>query len=257
MYWNILRTGWRQQRRYWWNLLFSFAGDFLKTYIKICIWTALMAEDGQEAVAGMAVYSMIGTVVTLLTDTRVAQELAERFRSGQAALDLIRPVSLKGYFFCYQLGENLFRFLTEGLLLLLAFWLAWRVECPGAETVAGFCVCTGLAMVLLFLIQYTMGLLVFWMKDGTYTRMLTDAMFTLFSGLVIPLWLYPDGLAAVCEYLPFRYVVAEPAAVFLQGYGWERWIRVAAAQLLWIGTVWMIERLVWTRIRRGIEIQGG
>lgn len=257
VYWKALQTGWRQQGRYWWNLWFLFAGDFLKTYIKICIWSALTAGYGEKAKTDMAAYSMIGTIVVMLTDTRIAQELSERFRSGRIAMDLIQPVSLPWYFFCSQLGENMFRFLTEGMGLAVVFRLAWRVKFPGPGELVCFGISVFLGMVLLFFIQYTMGLLVFWMKDGTYTRMMTDAMFTLFSGVDIPLWFYPWSLAKVCKYLPFRYVMFEPAAVFLGQYSGQQCVRILADQALWIGVMMAVEWILWRRIGKRIEIQGG
>lgn len=258
-YWTLMECRWRQQFQYRANLWFRLAGDFLKTYIKVCIWTVLAAgsagADGN--VRDMTAYSVIGTVLVILTDTHIAQELADRFRSGEIAVDLIRPVSLKWYQFFQQLGDNLFCFCTEGILLIVICGVIWGISLPGAATLAVFAGSTALGMVLIFSIQYLLGLLVFWMKDGTYTRMISDALFVLFSGLDIPLWFYPEWLRQVCRFLPFRYVVFEPAAVFLQKYSWRQGLLVLGGQVFWIGAVVLAERRLWKVIQKGIEVQGG
>lgn len=255
----MVKCRWRQQYQYRANLVFRLAGDFLRTYIKVCIWTVLASETAGEDgnIRDMTAYSLIGTILMILTDTHIAQELAERFRSGEISVDLIRPVSLKWYQFFSQLGDNLFCFLAEGIWLILIYRLVWKVAFPPAGTLAVFGISTMLGIVLIFSIQYFLGLLVFWMKDGTYTRMISDALFILFSGLDIPLWFYPEWLRQVCVFLPFRYVVFEPAAVFLQKYSLRQELAVLAGQVFWIGAVTFAERRLWRTIRGSIEIQGG
>ena len=48
--------------------------------------------------------------------------------------------------------------------------------------------------------------------------MITDSLFTLFSGLSIPLWFYPQWLEKFCGYLPFRLTVYEPVCIWLGRY---------------------------------------
>lgn len=100
MYMTLIQCSFKQQIQYKWNLLFHIIGDFLRIYIKVCIWKALLtAGKGIESdFKSLAAYTVLATMVILLTKSSVAGDLADRVRSGMIAVDLIRPISLNGTF---------------------------------------------------------------------------------------------------------------------------------------------------------------
>lgn len=205
----------------------------------------------------MAAYSVASAMILVLTDTRISSELAERVKSGMIAVDFIRPVSLKWYYFFSQAGGNLVRFVVEGAVLLPFAGLMWHVRLPSWEYVLLGTVSLALAILLLYLLQYTAGLLVFWMRDGTYTRMAMNGLFTLFSGMSVPLWFYPDWMRDICMALPFRLAVFEPVSVWMGRYGLGQCAEILALQGIWIGAALTAEHLLWGHIRGIVEIQGG
>lgn len=259
IYWTLVICSFKQQLQYKWNLLFQILGDFLRIYIKVCIWQALLFAGSETEISfeQMASYSVIGSIVILLTKSRIAPDLEDRVRTGMIAVDLIRPVSLKWYYFFGQLGENLYHLFSEGILIAVISSLLWKLPLPGIGNISIFILSLVLGIFIMFYIQYTIGLLVFWMKDGTYTRMITDGLFVLFSGIEIPLWFYPSWLKEICRFLPFRFVVFEPIAIWLGQAGVRETGMVIVMQLFWILFLACLERLLWSVIQNSIEIQGG
>lgn len=259
MYWALVKCSFKQQIQFKWNLLFQIIGDWLRIYIKICIWKALI-QAGTKDMAdyrSLASYSVAASLILILTNSRVAANLSERVRSGMIAVDLIRPVSLKWYCFFQQIGENLFHFLFEGLFIAAFSWLIWKLPLLQVKTAVPSLLCLVLGVVIMFYIQYTIGLLVFWMKDGTYTRMITDALFVLFSGIEIPLWFYPEWLRNVSHMLPFRFVVFEPVMVWLGQAKGKEIVWILFLQILWLLVLSLLENRLWKCIKNSIEIQGG
>ncbi len=259
MYWALVKCCFKQQIQFKWNLLFQIIGDWMRLYIKVCIWQALLLA-GTEAKAdfkSLAAYSVAASLVIILTNSHVASDLSDRVRSGMIAVDLIRPVSLKWYFFFQQIGENLFHLFFEGIFIAVLSWLIWKLPLPGVHTVIPSLICLIFGVLIMFYIQYTIGLLVFWMKDGTYTRMITDALFVLFSGIEIPLWFYPEWLRAVSHCLPFRFVVFEPIKVWLGQVEYKEIVWIVFMQILWLLILSWLERRLWQHIKNSIEIQGG
>lgn len=259
MYWALVKCCFKQQIQYKWNLLFQIIGDWLRIYIKICIWQALFQAGTKEMadLKALIVYSVTASLIIILTNSHVAGNLSDRVRSGMIAIDLIRPVSLKWYCFFQQIGENLFHFLFEGIFIAVLSWLIWKLPLPEVKTAVPFLLCLVLGVVIMFYIQYTIGLLVFWMKDGTYTRMITDALFVLFSGIEIPLWFYPEWLKKVSQFLPFRFVVFEPVTVWLGQAKDKEIVWILCMQILWLLILSRLERRLWKYIKSTIEIQGG
>ena len=253
MYGILLKFGWRRQIQYRAGMALRLVGDMLRLYIKGCIWLALLKDGFSETAA----YTLISLMILILTDTRISGELADRVKSGMIAVDLIRPISLKWYFFFDQLGENVLRFLAEGLVLIPFAFCLWNLPLPSVSSMCFGSLAVVFAVILCYSIQYTTGLLVFWMKDGTYTRMITDSLFTLFSGLSIPLWFYPQWLEKFCGYLPFRLTVYEPVCIWLGRYTHAECIRLLILELIWILAVTVLEKWLWNRIGTVLEIEGG
>lgn len=126
MYGILLKFGWRRQIQYRAGMALRLVGDMLRLYIKGCIWLALLKDGFSETAA----YTLISLLILILTDTRISGELADRVKSGMIAVDLIRPISLKWYFFFDQLGENVLRFLAEGLVLIPFAFCLWNLPLP-------------------------------------------------------------------------------------------------------------------------------
>lgn len=259
MYLTLAKLCFRQQVQYKWNLVFQVAGNFLRIYIKICIWQALLqvGGGGNTDFKTMAAYSVMGEIVFLLTNSHVAADLSDRVRTGLISVDLIRPVSLKWYFFFRQTGENIYYFIFEGLTVTIVSFLICKLSVPPVIVAAEFSICLILGMLIMFHIQYMIGLFTFWMKDGTYSRMITDALFVLFSGVEIPLWFYPEWLKTISVLFPFRFVAYEPISIWLGLSSQSRVGNILFMQLLWLIVLVIMEKLLWNKIQKSIEIQGG
>ena len=78
---------------------------------------------------------------------------------------------------------------------------------------------------------------------------------TLFGASAIPLWFYPDWLAKVSLFLPFRYISYEPILIFLGES--ESPLTAIILQLAWLAVLFLIEKLVWRRAERKLIVQGG
>jgi ABC-2 type transport system permease protein len=259
MYMTLIKCSFKQQIQYKWDLLFHITGDWFRIYIKICIWnTLLIAGSGNGSdFKSLAAYTIVASMVMLLTKSHVADDLSDRVRSGMIAVDLIRPISLKWYYFFNQIGENLFNFLFEGILIAIISWKIWNIPFPESKVIIPFVLCLMLGIIIMFYIQYIIGLLVFWMKDGTYTNMITYALFVLFSGIEVPLWFYPDWLRGIGQVLPFRFIVHEPIVMWLGQMGAREMAITLFMQVFWLIVLYLIERNLWNFIKKIIEIQGG
>jgi ABC-2 type transport system permease protein len=79
----------------------------------------------------------------------------------------------------------------------------------------------------------------------------------LFTGVVMPLGFFPDGLARLAELLPFAAYVNTPAEVFLGHLqGADLW-RALGLQLAWVLTLSAAGRRVFQAGHTRLIIQGG
>jgi ABC-2 type transport system permease protein len=103
------------------------------------------------------------------------------------------------------------------------------------------------AWMILFLMQYTIGLSGFWI---TRTIGVNDAWFftySLASGYLVPLDLFPPSVRAVLAYLPFRYTMWFPVELLTGRMGFVDGLQGIAMQWMWVAVIYGVCRLVWNR----------
>jgi ABC-2 type transport system permease protein len=77
------------------------------------------------------------------------------------------------------------------------------------------------------------------------------------SGQIVPLWMYPDVLQPILNFLPFKSVFYTPLAIFngvLQG---SALTSALLTQTAWMVGLFVVARLVWGRIHHSLIVQGG
>jgi ABC-2 type transport system permease protein len=98
--------------------------------------------------------------------------------------------------------------------------------------------------------QYTIGLLGFWI---TRSLSVNDAWFftySLASGYLIPLDLFPPGVREFLWYLPFRYTMSFPVELLMGRLSGPAILQGIAIQGVWVAAMYAVNRWVW---RRGLR----
>lgn len=259
MYLALMKFNFKQQFTYRASLYMRILGSIIRVYIQVCIWQALLRAGNtvEQTVEELVTYTVVAFLINQITRNNTAQALASKVKDGSIAIDLIRPFPVKWYLFYQQLSENMFNLIFVGLPVTLISLVLWSMRIAGVLDFLFGLISLVLAVLLTFSFQYAVGLLVFWLKDVTYTRMITGGIVELFSGSMIPLWFYPEAFRQVCLMLPFRFMVFEPISVFLGEYNITGCIRVIAIQFFWIVVLNIVGELIWKMVQKNITVQGG
>ena len=235
--------------------------SMLEVLIQFNIWQALYAVGGtveQVGLEAMLTYVVINRLIASFTSGYISSNIGEKVLSGEIVGDFIRPINIKLYLIFDHLGSALydtaFNFIPVSIVTILfgAFLLP-------SSLLHGvmFVISLILGIILMYLLNYAIGLLTFWFKTYSYTHWLMRAMTTLFAGTVIPLWFYPDFLKNVAMCLPFRYISFEPIAIYLGQTTARDIVFTIAMQIMWIIVVYFIGLLLWKKAEKRVVIQGG
>lgn len=185
-------------------------------------------------------------------------DLADRIKSGDVAIDLYRPVGVLGWYLAADLGRAAYHLVTRGLaptiLGALLFHIAWP---SGAQAWAGVLVSVVLAVVVSFAIRFMLASCAFWLLDAAGPRMLGGVLALFFSGMVLPLVIFPGWLRDVALALPWASYLQTPADIWLgHRAGWDL-IAGLGVQLLWAGVLLAFCQLVLDLATRKVVVQGG
>ena len=259
MYRALMLCNFKRQFNYRASLYMDILGSVIRVYIQVCIWNALLqlGVSVEQTIEQLVTYTVVAFLIDQITYNNVAQVLAQKVREGSIAIDLIRPVSLKWYLFYQQFSENFFKLIFVGIPVVVVALMLWNIYVSNLYSFLLGIISLLLTISLSFLFQYSVGLLVFWLKDVTYTKLITVGVVELFSGSLIPLWFYPDGFREICNVLPFRFMVFEPISIFLGTYDIENCIRILVTQCIWVMVFNKISTIIWRKIQKNIAVQGG
>ncbi len=235
---------------------------FFYIVLKVSLWKGLYGAGGTEiggiALNSMIAYSIIAGFTEGVTKTSVMKELNDSVADGTISGHLLLPMGLKKYLFIRSLTRGIFHTIYAILPSVAAAMLlfGFRISIGPANLVLYFCsVCMGTA--INFLYQFLFGSTVIWLHNSFFLGNINSVLLSLFSGAFVPIWFFPEGLKALSEFLPFRYIVFEPTAILVSVKSYEETAAVLGMQLVWVAVLSGAVSLVWNRGRHRLMIQGG
>ena len=231
--------------------------------VYVYLWKALYAD--RTSVEGYDLNRILTYIVvsqTLLTFTftlRVARIIEEKVRTGEVVTDLMKPIDFQLMTLATAVGTSshtaLFNMLPKFLLFYGAFGLSVP---PSFLTIFLFIISVVLGYVILFSIEFIIGIFAFWLVEirGIYFLVIWG-LSMLFSGYFLPLEFYPAFLAKVASVLPFRAIIYFPAAIYTGRLIGAGLVPALLIQLTWVAALVGIGRLAYRAAFRKLVIQGG
>jgi ABC-2 type transport system permease protein len=222
------------------------------------IWGA--AVMGKEELAGvpaaiLKAHAVVAWSAVSFYATRVHEDIARRFRDGQIASDLLRPVSFQHFWYARDLGRAGASMLVQTIPLFTACWWFFGFPLPGHPGTWGlYLLSLLLGHATNFGLAFLVGVSAVRLQSVTGLAHVKTVLVSVFSGALIPLELFPASVSGLVECLPFRAMAQVPTRIFLEQPGAESGILV---QLFWAGFLWVVGALAWARAEARLVVQGG
>lgn len=218
--------------------------------VMLAVWYSL-AEDGP--IAGYSQndfvsYYLLMTWVRQMTNVWVVWEIDYEIRHGDLSAKLLHPINPFHDYLAGHLSDKVFRFVVMLPLVFLAVWLFPSIHYDVTPiTLLLFVVTLVLSFILRFVVQYTIGILAFWVSQATTLNDIWFALSMMLGGVVAPLDLFPEQVRAIANYLPFRFMLSFPVEIVF-GRLSPRDIAVGLAVLLgWLVLALGAYRIVWLK----------
>lgn len=209
----------------------AFVGYF---YFVLALPAQAHGAAGMSA-AGLVTYFSVGWVLRMVFDQGVDGALASEVSSGDVAMMLVRPMPLDSYLFAEYVGLGIARSIYYGLpaLLLIGLLFGDQIRIEPARLL-WFLPFVLIAFRLSFELQYAIGLLAFFFVVNQQISWSVDMLVRLVSGLIVPLTLFPAGLAAALQLLPFQYLYFKPIEALLTAAEPTRLLGDALIGIVWV-----------------------
>ncbi len=173
-------------------------------------------------------------------------------------MELLRPVSLFFTLFARRVGEFVFFVIFKGLPIAAVCFLALGGAAPaGVWNFAMFLVSICLSIGIMFFFEFMVGLCAFYTNHSYSLAYAKSSLLSILSGGVVPLFLFPEGLSRVLDYLPFAGMVSVPVNIYLGKYLPNETWQFVGLQVMWILILWMAAQMFYRCAIRRIVVQGG
>ncbi|MDL4817139.1 ABC transporter permease [Actinomadura opuntiae] len=236
--------------------LTNTAFGFVRAYVLLALWEARPALGGYDA-ADAVTFCFITQALIGPVQIFGGMELTERIRNGDVAIDLHRPVGLQGWWLAEDLGRATGSLLLRAGPPLLAGALLFPFHWPGPVGFAAFAAAVALGALVSFAIRYLVALGMFWLHDDRGLNAITLVMSLFFSGMILPLVVFPGRLGDIALALPWSAQIQVPADVFLGRRTGAGLLGALAFQAGWAAVLLAAGWLLTRAARRKLVVHGG
>lgn len=230
---------------------------FILAYTYIALWDEkphLGGYDQAQALTYVWVSQALLVVMSIMGGG-FENELIERIRTGDVAVDLYRPADLQLWWLAGDLGRAAFQLLGRGVVPLVFGALVFELALPGDPfTWLAFLVAVLLGLVVGFAIRFLVALWAFWLMDGLGAAQLAGLCGIFFSGMLLPLNVFPGALGEAARLLPWSALLQKPVDVLL---GEADLLDTFVFQGAWAAVLLGAGRLLQTAATRRVVVQGG
>jgi ABC-2 type transport system permease protein len=203
-------------------------------------------------------YIWLGQAMLGIFPWNADSEVQMMIRSGTVVYELLRPVDLYNMWFSRAFAVRTAPTLLRSIPMFIIAGLFFGMKPPdsiasGCLWVAGTICALLLACAMTTLLAITM----LWTVSGDGINRLTIGAMLVFSGMLVPLPLFPPILQPLISFLPFRGLTDTPFRLYTGHIPPGNAAYAIAQQILWTIILILIGRLVLARGLRRLTVQGG
>lgn len=233
-------------------LMFSLLKNTIYLFIQYMLWRSiLMYQNRTTELSTLMLYFIINQFMANFYPT-VSLNISDDIREGSIIHRLCKPISLEKQYFFEGLGSSITKICTISLLNVTL--IVYFSKNMNVSTLLGLFVLLMIGYVLHFILELLFGSLAFFTQSIWGIDSLKTALLAIFSGNVFPIFLYPDWMKQIVNFLPFSYATGKIAEYYVLQTPFSV---IVSVQLVSIAIVYMIYKQI---IRIGIgklTVNGG
>jgi viologen exporter family transport system permease protein len=261
-YLAIVRTRLKSLSHFRANVLAWVLYSPIQLAVVYLLWRIIYAHTakvGTFAFSDMILYYLVVHFLRRVIEPvqTVNYEVWSDINKGNLDIYLVRPLRFGPFVFCRSLGTPLLE-IAIGIPFFYAF--SWALSLPVQRdplVLLAFVASVSAGYVILFLVQFMIGTLTFWMERIFGIRDMIFSVFMLFSGQLIPISVLPDWVVSASRYLPFEGIYFIPSMIYTQGGSGVDTAGYLLRQAAWIAVLGMAATLAWSRGIARYASQGG
>jgi ABC-2 type transport system permease protein len=246
---------------YRFGFLFTIFGNIVYLGVAYYLWKSIYRYS--DTIRGLTfnetfLYVGLGSAIFILLKTYADWIIHYEIREGAIATYLTKPMDFQIYALFANLGSLLMNLTAITIPTALAMVFLFKVKVVFGVGLLLFPVSLLLAFIISFSIDYFIGLMGFYSESVWGLSMTKEIIVTVFSGALIPLQFFPDGIQNVLFWLPFQAIYHTPLMMITRpDQGLNIFLPMILIQLFWAAALFILARLFYNQAIKVLRIAGG
>ncbi|MBN1304369.1 MAG: ABC-2 family transporter protein [Anaerolineales bacterium] len=260
-YFAIIRGAFMVGMVYRLGFIFTILGNLVYLGVAYYLWTSIY--ETTNVMRGLTfneafLYIALGSAVFILLKTYSDWWISREIIDGNIIIDLIKPIDYQLMTLFTNLGFVLTNLIAITIPTALMLVLVFNVTIPyGAGTLL-FPFSLIMAFVISYCFDYFTGLLAFYTESTWGLSITKDTIILVFSGALVPLQFFPEGMQKVLMVLPFQTMYHTPLMLFTRpDQPWEALAGMLLVQCGWALGLILLTRLFYLQAIKVLRISGG
>lgn len=245
----------------------AYAGMFTQFFfgiIRVMVFYGFYSSTSETMPINYKVaitYIWLGQAMIGMLPWNGDSEIQNLIRTGNVTYELVRPMNLYNYWFARAFALRTAPTLLKSVPLIIIATLLpkeYRMELPREMIpIIGWTITTFGALLISCAITNIINITTLYSISGDGIQRLLASIVTLFSGMIVPLPLFPDRLRQVLGYLPFSGLVDIPARFFTGEIFISELPKYFGFQLIWVILLYGLGQWILSRKLQELVVQGG
>ena len=261
LFWAFTRQAFHNitiyRSEFWMRFIAILVGMYGITFV----WHTLYQQSPgafNVSAAQMITYGVLARALDLMLDVGPEWYISEQVRSGKIDSDLMKPLDFQLYMLARSSGEMLFSLGILAIPTMAIGYFAFGLILPAtAQAALMFAASVLFAFLVFFNIGFLFGLLSIITQDIRSIGWAYYSVVYFAAGQLVPLWLFPDWLLRVVEWLPFQSIYYIPVSIYIGTFSGAAAWRALGTQLFWVVALAVVARLAWGGVHKRLISQGG
>ncbi|HOG45562.1 MAG TPA: ABC-2 family transporter protein [Anaerolineae bacterium] len=260
-YWALVSARFRMLLQYRAAAVGGFGTQLFFGLILIMVYEAFYRSSSAPQplpYADVVTYVWLGQGLLAMLPWNVDAEIRALVRSGNVAYELLRPIDLYNAWYCRALAWRTAPTLLRSVPLFVVAGLFFGLRPPASPAgAAAFLVAMLGALLLGCAITTLMNISLLWTTSDDGIALLLPAAVLVFSGMMVPLPLFPAWAQRILYLLPFRGLIDVPFRLYVGNIPPAECLPLFAQQLAWTAALVLLGRWLLERGKRRLVVQGG
>lgn len=262
-YLALTKAGIIQSLNFRLGMFVTVLGNLIYLLLVYFLWKAIYASSATDVVNGMTfsdtfIYLVLASALFSFMEMYIVWNMSREIQSGKIILDLLKPMEYRGFKFWSYSGDLVVYFFLTFLPTFLIVFIVTKGAIPVGMNLIWFVVSVVLALTINFNIDMFVATICLYTESTWGINIMKESVVLLLSGATIPLAFFPDKIAAVVRYLPFRAVYDVPLNILLgKTSGSSETLMLIGLQLFWAVVLAAVSSVFWKYSVRRITVNGG